>query len=179
MTEIEQVLELGNPVLYREAKLVSDEATPGLHDVIATMQAVMAASRGVGIAAPQIGHSLQLMLMASRPNPRYPDAPEMEPLILINPQILWQSDEKEKGWEGCLSVPGIRGSVSRPVAVKVGFSTESKEKREADFSGFVARVFFHEYDHLLGLTFLDRVQSSKDLMSEKEFARQVLCSRKK
>ncbi len=92
---------------------------------------------------------------------------------MLNPELLWVSDQMEKGWEGCLSVPGIRGPVSRHERIGVRYLTRIGEQREEEFSGFIARVFQHEYDHISGLVFLDRVESNRELISEREYMRLV------
>ncbi len=168
-----EIHELGHPVLYQAAEPVTDFADQELAQLIKAMGKLMKARGGVGIAAPQLGVSLQVMIVASRPNARYPHAPDMEPVVLINPTILWQSPMQTVDWEGCLSVPGIRGRVTRSAEVKLRYHTVSAEPRAVHWKNFPARIFLHEYDHLLGKTFLDRVDSVRDLYSEKEFLKRV------
>lgn len=168
-----QIAEIGNPILAQPAKPVTDFAAPELAEQIRAMETLMHERNGVGIAAPQIGVGLQLMIIASKPNVRYPQAPKMEPLLLVNPSIKWQSANTFKDWEGCLSVPGLRGLVTRPCAVKVCYQDRQGAACEMALDGFPARVFFHEYDHLLGKTFLDRVESTADLYSEKEYLKRI------
>lgn len=131
-------------------------------------------ANGVGIAAPQVAQSRRMFIVASRPNPRYPDAPEMEPTTMINPRILAHSEQMVKGWEGCLSIPGIRGLVPRYQAIEVEYIGRDGKRHQQELTGFVARIFQHELDHLNGIVFLDRVESTQDLMSEKEFQSQVV-----
>ena len=166
-----EIVELGNPVLQTPAAPVVDFEDPQLQRYLATMSRLMHERQGVGIAAPQIGVGLQIMIVASRPNPRYPDAPTMEPAVLLNPVIQWQSPDQVKDWEGCLSVPGIRGLVERPKAVRVAYSDREGRSRSVAWDGFPARIFLHEYDHFIGKTFIDRVSSSHDLYTEKEYLR--------
>lgn len=166
------VAEIGNPVLRQHAKPIEDFADPSLPGIITDLMAVMNQRKGVGIAAPQVSLPLQLLIIASAPNARYPDAPRLAPFVMINPEIVSQSEETDIGWEGCLSVPSIRGRVERSTSVEVVFYTETGERKTRQLDGFPARIFLHEYDHLIGLTFLDRVASPKDLVSEKEFLRQ-------
>ena len=92
---------------------------------------------------------------------------------MINPQILWASEEMEKDWEGCLSVPGIRRIVPRPARIRVRYMSRDGEKIETEFSGFAARVFLHENDHLDGLTWLDHVEDNRDIVSEKEYLKAI------
>jgi len=173
MTILRQIAQLGQPVLRRETGLVDDPADPVLQALIDDMLATMTEVGGVGIAAPQVYEPLRLFIVASRPNPRYPHAPTMEPTAMLNPEILWQSDEAEKGWEGCLSVPGIRGLVPRSLCVGVRYLSRTGEVREEELSGFIARVVQHEYDHISGMVFLDRVTTNHDLISEREYLRLV------
>jgi peptide deformylase len=109
--------------------------------------------------------------MASRPSQRYPHAPKIEPLAIINPEILWKSDEMDEGWEGCLSIPGLRGLVPRHHRIGVRYQTRDCKVREVEYSDFLARVFQHEYDHVQGIVFIDRVESTLNLMTEKEYLR--------
>ena len=122
-----------------------------IDDLIAT---VMSAN-GVGIAAPQVAQQYRLLVVASRPNPRYPNAPEMEPTAMINPTIVTHSAEVAKDWEGCLSIPGIRGFVPRYQNIEVEYFDRNGKLQKQDLSGFVARIFQHEYDHFDGIVYLD------------------------
>ena len=174
------VAELGNPILRAQAKRVvsfvgaEPEDKEGLLYIIEQMREVMQERGGVGIAAPQIGISQQILIIASRPNVRYPEAPSIEPVVMINPIINTESSQTEKGWEGCLSVPGIRGYVSRAVQVDVSFVDINGVSQHWDLEGFPARIFLHEYDHLIGLTFLDRIDSVADLIAENELAKRQI-----
>lgn len=152
---------------------ISDPADPAVQALIDDMLVTVAEANGVGIAAPQVFEPLSLFIVASRPNPRYPNAPEMEPTAMINPEILWVSDDKEKGWEGCLSIPGLRGLVPRHRRIGVRYLTRSGEVREEEYADFLARVFQHELDHVQGMVFVDRVESTRELMTEKEYLRSL------
>ena len=103
-----EIVQLGNPVLRVVATPVTEVGGIETQTEIKAMQAALASTQGVGLAAPQIGISKQIVIVASRPSPRYPQAPLMEPTVMINPRFVALSEEKEKGWEGCLSIPGIR-----------------------------------------------------------------------
>jgi peptide deformylase len=173
MSVLRQIAQLGHPVLRQETGLIGDASDPALRVLIDDMLATMAEANGVGIAAPQVYEPVRLFIVASRPNPRYPHAPAMEPTAMINPEILWQSDETEKGWEGCLSVPGLRGLVPRSLRIGVRYLSRGDGVCEEELSGFIARVFQHEYDHISGMVFLDRVASNRDLISEREYLRLV------
>ena len=138
-------------------------------DIAQIMMQFMNERAGVGIAAPQIGVSQQIMIIASRPNERYPDAPFMEPLVMFNPKPVSYAGDGVAMWEGCLSVPGLRGKVTRPSAVDVEYLNENGHPDRLSLSGFPARIFQHEYDHLIGKTFVDRVASVTDLVTDKVY----------
>ncbi|HIK14993.1 MAG TPA: peptide deformylase [Leptolyngbyaceae cyanobacterium M33_DOE_097] len=169
MAEPRPIVELGNPVLRQTAAAIADPQDPALQALIDDLLHTVTLSNGVGIAAPQVAESLQLFIVASRPNPRYPNAPEMEPTAMLNPKILAHNDELEKGWEGCLSVPGLRGMVPRYTEIEVEYWGRDGKATRQILTDFIARIFQHELDHLNGLVFLDRVESTHDLISEKEF----------
>ncbi|MCL1091206.1 peptide deformylase [Shewanella profunda] len=122
------------------------------------MSASMLAAKGVGIAAPQIHSPLAMFIMASRPNDRYPDAPHMAPVVVVNPQILNASSELNAGEEGCLSVPGQRFVIQRHEKIEVRYQNLQGEWQQGELSGFIARIFQHEFDHLQGITLLERSQ---------------------
>jgi peptide deformylase len=169
MPQIRKIAQLGQSVLRTPAMTVALPASAEVRALVDDMLATMLDADGVGIAAPQVFKSLAIFIVASRPNPRYPNAPHMEPEVVVNPELLGRSEHVEKGWEGCLSIPGIRGEVPRPDRIKVRYQTLEGETRERDFDGFVARVFLHELDHLHGIVFLDRLESTKDIITEQEF----------
>jgi peptide deformylase len=171
-----EILQLGNPLLRQLAQPIEKPEDPGLQDLIDELIETLTQSGGVGIAAPQIGLSLQLMVVASHPTPRYPYAPDMPPLPLLNPQIVSYASEIEKGWEGCLSVPGVRGLVPRSLFVTVDYTDRQGKPQQHTFHDFIARIFQHEYDHLQGIVFVDRVESTHELMTEQEYQRQVIVS---
>ena len=120
------------------------------------MSASMEAANGVGIAAPQVHSPLALFIMASRPNERYPDAPNMAPVVVVNPQIINVSSELISGEEGCLSVPGQRFTIQRHQAIEVRYQNLQGEWQQTELMGFIARIFQHEFDHLQGITLLER-----------------------
>lgn len=168
-----QIAQLGHPVLRGSARLIEDPHDPVVQSLIDDLLVTVADVNGVGIAAPQVYEPLALFIVASRPNLRYPDAPAMEPTAMINPEIVTASTGREEGWEGCLSVPGLRGLVHRHRRIAVRYLDRRGKLHEKELEGFVARVFQHEYDHINGLLFIDRVKSSWNLMSEKEYLRLV------
>jgi peptide deformylase len=172
MARVLQIAQLGHPVLRRVAEPVS-EIDDSVRKLIDDLFATSADANGAGIAAPQVYVSSRVFILSIRPTARYPNAPEMEATAVINPEVLWVSEEKEKDWEGCLSVPGIRGMVPRPKEIKVRFTTRDGDTVERAFSGFAARVFLHENDHLDGLTWLDHVENNQDIVSEKEYLKAI------
>lgn len=172
-TKLLQIAELGNPVLRKKAKTVLNIKSKEVQNLIDDMIATVMEVDGVGIAAPQVYESKQIFIMASHPNPRYPTAPEMKPTAIINPKILKLSKAKEKAWEGCLSITGIRGDVPRSKTIKVEYTSRQGKKVKVELSDFLARIFQHEFDHLQGIMFIDRVEISKDLMSEKEWQKMI------
>ena len=123
------------------------------------MIATMLERSGVGIAAPQVYISKRVIIVASRPNLRYPDAPEMDAVVMVNPEILEFSQATTLGEEGCLSVPNERGQVQRAQSIKVLYHTLTGEVMESTFDGFPARIVQHEIDHLNGILFVDRLSA--------------------
>ncbi len=179
MTEISKsvlkVAEIGNPVLRSPTRSIEDIHAPVIQQLIDNLIHTAIKTNGVGIAAPQVSSSLQLFIVASRPNLRYLHAPVMEPTPMINPQILAYSDEQAQGWEGCLSVPGMRGLVARSREIEVLWCDRHGQQQQKVFTDFVARIIQHEYDHINGKVFLDRVESTLDLMSDAEYHSQIVC----
>ncbi len=155
---IRELLKMGDPRLLRVAQPVGDIDDPELRAIIADMYETMAASNGVGLAAPQIGVDLRLMIFGFDANPRYPDEAPVPVTTLINPWIEILTDETEDGWEGCLSVPGMRGMVPRATHIRYGGTLEDGGALEREARGFHARVFQHEFDHLNGVLYPQRIR---------------------
>lgn len=172
MAKLRQIAQLGAAVLRQQAREISDPTATEVQSLIADLQAALADSSGVGLAAPQIYESRRIVIVASRPTPRYPHAPEMAATTMINPSFQPLSTTQEKDWEGCLSIPGIRALVPRYTEIQVTFIDAAGNSMHLRLQGFPARVFQHEYDHLNGLVYLDRVENNRDIISEKEFLRQ-------
>ena len=170
---ISEIAQLGEKVLRLKATAVTDIQSAEIQQLIKTLQDTLASTQGVGIAAPQISESKQVIIIASRPSPRYPNAPLMEPTVMINPTFQALSDTTEKDWEGCLSIPGIRALVPRYKDIQITYSNEQGTVVEAKLEGFVARVFQHEYDHLEGKVYLDRVENNRDIVAESEYFKMV------
>lgn len=173
MSKVKQITELGNPVLKKTASEVENIDSPEIQQLIDDMTATVQDADGVGIAAPQIGVSSRVFILNSEPNDRYPNAPKFGPVAMINPVIISKSAEKEKDWEGCLSIPGIRGHVSRHTELEVEYYTSDGKKHQKKLSGFPAKVFQHELDHLDGIVFLDRLCSMQDIVTENEFRKKI------
>ncbi|ASC73898.1 Peptide deformylase [Halomicronema hongdechloris C2206] len=163
------ILQLGHPCLRQVAAPVDHVEAPQIQRLIDDLLTTTTATHGVGIAAPQVGESCQVVIIASHPNPRYPEAPAMKPMALINPQIVAHSDEVVSGWEGCLSVPGRRGVVWRYRQVEVAYLDRWGREQQREFSDFVARIVQHEVDHLQGKVFLDRVKQPQDVLDEQTY----------
>jgi peptide deformylase len=155
---IREILQMGNPLLYQRSEEITDFDTPELHGLIKDMFETMADSDGAGLAAPQIGVLQRLVIFSVESNPRYPDAETVPRTILINPEIEVLDDERESGWEGCLSIPGMRGVVSRPSYIRYSGYNEQGEKFSREVRGFHARVVQHECDHLDGVLYPMRIQ---------------------
>lgn len=154
---IHEILRMGDPRLLRVARPVERFGTPQLRELIADMFDTMHAAGGVGLAAPQIGVDLQLVIFGFDRSERYPDAPAVPRTILLNPTLVPLSDAREEGWEGCLSVPGLRGVVERWSSIRyTGFDPDGVPvDRVAE--GFHARVVQHECDHLVGKLYPMRI----------------------
>lgn len=169
-----QVMELGHPVLRRVAKSITEARRTSLQPLMDQLIQTAQQANGVGIAAPQVGISERLFIVASRPTPRYSHAPVMEPTVMINPQIVSHSAERVKDWEGCLSVPGVRGLVPRYQAIAVEYTDRYGQHQHQELTDFVARIFQHELDHLNGILFIDRVESTQDLISEQDYQERIV-----
>ena len=154
---IREVLRMGHPVLREKAKPVEKFGTPELRALLADMKETMAAKNGAGLAAPQIGVGQRVVIFGVDKNPRYPDAEEVPFTVLVNPKLVMLTREVEEDWEGCLSVPGMRGVVPRYTKLRYsGFDIEGNPiEREAE--GFHARVVQHECDHLDGILYPQRM----------------------
>ncbi len=155
---VRPVRRMGDPLLLQVAAPVTEFGTPALAELLTDMQDTMAAENGAGIAAPQIGVSLQVVIFGVGKNPRYPEAEEVPFTVLINPVLTPLTDEQQEGWEGCISVPGMRGLVPR--YTKIRYQGRDIAGREIDrtVEGFHAIVVQHEVDHLLGKLYPMRIR---------------------
>jgi peptide deformylase len=154
---VREILKMGDPRLLRVAEPVRQFDTAALHELITDMFDTMHAANGAGLAAPQIGVNLQLVIYGFKENTRYPDAPQVPETVLINPVLTPLSEEKEEGFEGCLSVPGLRGSVPRYTRLHYEGVDQYGKLIVRDAEGFHARVVQHEVDHLHGILYPMRI----------------------
>ena len=154
---IREILKMGDPRLLRVAPPVEQFGTPELDELIADMFDTMKHADGAGLAAPQIGVNLQLVIFGFKKNTRYPDAPQVPETVLINPVLTPLSEDKESDFEGCLSVPGLRGSVPRYTQLRYEGVDQFGNRIARDVDGFHARVVQHEVDHLLGILYPMRI----------------------
>jgi peptide deformylase len=155
---IREVLKMGDPRLLEKSLPVEALGTPQLRELVADMRDTMAQLNGAGLAAPQIGVPLRVVIFGVTRNPRYPDAEEVPDTVLINPVIIPIGEEIEEDWEGCLSVPGMRGVVPRFMRVRYQGFDESGQAIDRSVEGFHARVVQHECDHLDGILYPMRIR---------------------
>lgn len=158
---VRTVLKMGDPRLYRKAEPVETFDTPELERLIADMFDTMAAYNGAGLAAPQIGVSQRVVIFGVDRNPRYPQAEEVPMTVLINPVVHLLGSELEEGWEGCLSVPGMRGLVTRFKELRYTGFDQHGAPIDRTVSGFHARVVQHECDHLDGILYPMRLKDMR------------------
>ncbi len=154
---VREVLRMGHPVLRERAKPVDELGTPELLELVADMKETMAAKNGAGLAAPQIGVGRRVVIFGVDKNPRYPDAEAVPFTVLVNPKIVLLTREVEEDWEGCLSVPGMRGLVPRYTKLRYSGFDEHGNAVERVAEGFHARVVQHECDHLDGILYPQRM----------------------
>lgn len=168
MNQLPEIAQLGEPILRNKAQTVT-KIDANILEFIDSLTATAIALAGVGIAAPQISQPYRLFIVASHPCDRYPNAPTMPPTAMINPRILSYSEEMVKDWEGCLSVPGIRGLVPRYRQITVEYTNQTGETKQEILQDFVARIFQHELDHLDGILFIDRIADLQDIYTEAQY----------
>jgi len=163
-----EVLRMGHPVLRERARPVENVATPELRALIGDMKDTMAAMNGAGLAAPQIGVSQRVVIFGVAQNPRYPDAEDVPFTVLVNPKITMLTRDVESDWEGCLSVPGMRGMVPRYTKLRYTGTDEEGNPIDRTVEGFHARVVQHECDHLDGILYPQRMIDMRTLGFTKE-----------
>ena len=155
---VRKVLRMGDPRLRQVTQPVAVYDTVELHELISDMKDTMAAYDGAGLAAIQIAVMQRVMIFGIDTNPRYPDVEPIEMTVLVNPEFTPLSDERENGWEGCLSVPGMRGIVPRYSHIRYRGYDEFGNLLEREVTEFHARVFQHELDHLDGILYPDKIE---------------------
>ena len=155
---IKEILRIGNPILRQATESITAFDTPDLHNLIQDMKDTMEANNGAGLAAIQIGITKQVMIFGIEKNPRYPDVETIPSTTIINPKYEVLNKEKEDGWEGCLSVPGMRGLVPRYKHIRYYGFDEFGAVIEREVTNFHARVFQHEFDHLEGVLYPDKIE---------------------
>ena len=158
---IREILRMGNPILLKVSEKVKKFDTPEIHELIKDMIETMKDAQGAGLAAPQVGESIQLVIFGVDKNERYPEAEEVPFTVLINPVITPLTQEKEDDWEGCLSVPGMRGVVPRYKTINYKGFDQYGNEIDRDVEGFHARVVQHECDHLFGILYPSRIENMK------------------
>lgn len=159
---VRDVLKMGDPRLLEPARPVGDFASVELAQLVVDMQDTMRALNGAGLAAPQIGIGLQVVIFEVDANPRYPDVERVPFTVLINPVLTPLSEALEAGWEGCLSVPGMRGLVPRHAALRYQGFDLAGQPIDRTVNGFHARVVQHEVDHLHGILYPMRIRDLRD-----------------
>ena len=156
------MVELGDPVLRQTATPVEDVFSSETQAIIDKMKQELHAQRGIGIAAPQIGESKQIFIVAPHQELKPPYDHIESGLIVINPSITFNTDKVTHEWEGCLSIPGIRGWVPRQCDITINYTNCHGEIRSERYQEFTARIFLHEYDHLIGTMFVDQIEDIKE-----------------
>ena len=177
MTQISEnefkILKLGNPILRLTAKELTKEEilSSEIQDLIPKMWDVMKNAGGIGLAAPQIGISIQLaVIKLESESERYDNLENSDEFVVFNPKLEVIDKQKQGFWEGCLSVPGLRGYVERPRKLRIKYLDECAIEKEIVVEDFLATVFQHELDHLFGYLYVDRLNSTKDLVFEDELS---------
>tara|TARA_B100000575_G_C23051724_1_gene605431 strand:+ start:568 stop:1110 length:543 start_codon:yes stop_codon:yes gene_type:complete len=165
---VQKVLRMGDPILNRISIPITDFLSPQLKEIVKDMKDTMKAMQGVGLAAPQIGFSLRIVVFGFSSNQRYPHEKSVPCTVLINPKLEIINSIEEESWEGCLSIPGIRGLVSRPKKIRYSGYTENGNFFQRTASGFHSRIVQHEYDHLEGILFPMRIKNFHNFGFEDE-----------
>lgn len=167
-----EITYIGNPILYKVCEEVLDITSPEIQEICDNLIETLAQTKtGVWLAAPQIGYDKRIFLIWIKPTPRFPDLEDVGAQIIINPNIISQSKETWKLREWCLSVPELMGDVVRSKTIEVEYCDREGNQHTKEMEAFEARVFLHEYDHLDGILFLERMNNLKSLTCEKEVER--------
>jgi len=168
---IHQIIKMGNPILREIARALTEEEilSDEIKNLISDMWDTMEHAGGIGLAAPQIGIPLQLtVIRVPKESERYPEAPESDEYVIFNPKITYLTEDNQGFWEGCLSVPGLRGFVKRPKKIRVNYLDKKAKPQSIELEDFLATVFQHELDHLIGKLYVDRMDDISTLMYEDE-----------
>lgn len=165
---VHKVLRMGDPRLLRVAEAVTEFNTPALDALVQDMFDTMESLNGAGLAAPQIGVNHRVVIFGFEANPRYPEVEAIPVTVLINPELEFLSDEMDEDWEGCLSVPGMRGRVARYTRLRYGGFNQRGERFMREVRGFHARVVQHECDHLDGVLYPRRIRDLTQFGFEEE-----------
>ncbi len=164
------ILRMGHPLLLETAAPVTEFDSPALYALLDEMAKIMHAANGVGLAAPQIGVSRRIILFGLDESERYPDVPPVPMTVLLNPEFEPLDSKMESGWEGCLSLPGLRGLVPRYCRIRYSGLDPKGQRIEGVAEGFHARVFQHELDHLNGILYPQRIEDMRQFGFEEELA---------
>lgn len=167
------IVRIGEPVLRAVAQPVADEelATPGFQRFLDDLVETMRAASGAGLAAPQVGVSRRVFCVEVQRNPRYPYRPDLDLRVLVNPEVRALSDETFSSYEGCLSVPDLRGRLTRFAEIELAYTDRHGERVVEEIRGLSAGTFQHEQDHLDGVLFVDRVEDPRTLTTWEGFRR--------
>ena len=171
MAQLLQIAHMGNSILRAPTVKVEEPLTQESLELGENMVATIKEVGGMGLSAPQVYKNLRLIVLHTRPNSRYPYAPQMDPIIMFNPEITWHSKDTSKDWEGCLSIPGIRVYIARYDKLYVAYRGVDGKKHEEQYEGFTARVIQHEMDHLEKTLIIDRVESTYEIFTEREYSK--------
>lgn len=171
MSRILQVALIGNQILRERASEVSDLADPQIQILIDDLFATMSEVSAVGLAAPQVYQSVRVFVMRSRKGPLFPNAPDIPPMEAINPEVLSESEESDRAWESCYSMPGYKALITRPSTILARWQNRHGEVIDRELHDLAARVFLHELDHLDGKMYLYRMNSISDLYADREMTR--------
>jgi peptide deformylase len=168
------IVELGDPVLRKPARPVVDVTSNETKLIIEKMVVTLKKERGIGIAAPQIGVDQQVFIVAPNQKLVAPYDDISTGLVVINPTVSFLTDEITHEWEGCLSIPGVRGYIPRQCNIMIEYTNVLGEFKSETYNDFTARIFLHEYDHLLGVVFLDRIEDLKRHLITDGFYNQMM-----
>ena len=173
---IHQIIKMGNPILREISReLTSEEIlSPEIKTLISDMWETMEHAGGIGLAAPQISIPLQLtVIRVPKDSERYPESEESDEFVIFNPKITYLTEETQGFWEGCLSVPGLRGFVERPKKIRVDYLDQEAKPQSIELDDFLATVFQHELDHLIGKLYVDRIKDITTLMYEDALSEEI------